>query len=200
MAHTLEEHGFGVVGFLRSLGRQRQTLVVLLLALEALLVMGSVVIAPFQHDKSDNNNVRSTSSKSKLHRLTHEQRHREVHIDRVVVHLTRRAGIPTGVVPHKRQLVLARTHRFKLLNRGIAKLSVSLGGGLDKIRVVCSYKTPLAFDNDGTGASDAIPVEKTLLSKRVFVGKSCSGMVIRHRNARSIAATGGSDVNIGTVG
>ena len=200
MAHPLEEHGFCAVGLLRGLGRQRQTLVVLLLALEALLVMGSVVIALFKHDDRDNNDVRNTSSKSKLHRLTHERRHREVHIDKVVVHLTRRAGIPTGVVPHKRQLVLARTHRFKLANRGIAKLSISLSGGLDKIGVVCSYKTPLAFDNDGTRASDAIPIEKTLLSKRVFVGKSCSGMVIRHRNTRSIAPTSGSDVNIGTVG
>ena len=162
--------------------------------------MGSVVIALFKHDDRDNNDVRSTSSKSKLHRLTHERRHREVHIDKVVVHLTRRAGIPTGIVPHKRQLVLARTHRFKRANRGIAKLSISLSGGLDKIRVVCSYKTPLAFDNDGTRASDAIPIEKALLGKRVFVGKSCGGMVIRHRNAGSIAATGGSDVNIGTVG
>ena len=200
MAHPLEEHGFCAVGLLRGLGRQRQTLVVLPLALETLLVMGAVVIALFQHDEGNSDNVHGAGSKGKLHCLAHKRRHGNVHIDEVVVHLTRCAGIPTGVVPHKRQPVLVRIHRFKLLNRGAAKLSVSPSGRLDKIGVVCRYKTSLAFDNDGTGASDVIPVEKTLLGKRVFVGKSCSGMVIRHYNARSIAATGGSDVNIGTVG
>ena len=98
----------------------------------------------------------------------------------------------------QRQFILAYIHRFKLLNRRIAKLDVSPSGLLDKLGVVLSHKTPLALDNNCARASNVVTVEKVLLNKRVFVCKSRVGVVIRHRNAGGIATTGG-DVNIGTV-